>query len=830
MNEKHTPISSDSSQLEPVVKYCTTMKFCGKPEVDHVAKTITSPSGKEKLSALGYGFANQETSYGQMFHWLTVDGFPYAPHLKTDGHRHRDNFDSSYLALVDIDHGMTLADLNNDSLYQKYGSGFYTTASHTEEAPRFRILFRLETPVSVASAMVLLNKALIRYYGTKVADTACQDPCRLFYGSVNAQSKEITDRFLPTKIINRLIEQQQSFEAKQKKAKLKAQKEQPSTGTFKSEQLSDSFKKRVLELAKGMYLGHYPDWIRFGWGLKEGGFDVSDFCYVTQGMMSQKTDADAIRVWNDGNIGGGVTMGTCIHMLKKHYGDNCFDGVKRHGISKRDRVPSTVQKKRQINCFISDPGTGKSTALCNHINNSSKSFIIAVPSLDLMIEYRAEITNSVAISHGKRSVGEQLNYALNNNERVIIITHAALIDCIDEPTFKKLGDYNLCIDEVFQPLKMQMLKLKKSIAKNGILRKLCKFKKLKINPNLYRLKIKDVEKYRRYIKSYDTKDTIENEETRRLLNSIADPSKAVIICEMEQSKQGNYCVATLFNIHLLKCFKSVTLVSAFLEHTMLYHLLDQYYNMVNVTEKFNLTRNLNHRFSSLVLMYLTENNYSKYFRDRTRFFPKNESTFYIEYCKDHNRHHSEAITIPDFVSMVVSGCDTFDVNRTLMVSNLDDSVTEEEDVGIKMSAMSHGINKHQNKHSIAYAAAFNLPPWTHPFLRELIPDYDPWFEMNVLTAVQDIMRTSLRNSESNKTVNALLPDKRTCLEIKSLLYNYPEIKKHCLTNIYDHYTLENIKTERIKLTEEEKRERKRISNMKFNASIIQGVEKKVYFN
>ncbi len=353
-----------------------------------------------------------------------------------------------------------------------------------------------------------------------------------------------------------------------------------------------------------------------------------------------------------------------------------------------------------------------------------------------------------------------------------------------------------------------------SVNVGGVLTQVCEFKKLKGCHGLKRLKIKDKEKYFQYLKTMDTKDTIENEKTKAFLQSIADPTKIVIAGKMQQSKKGNYCVATLFNIHLFKHFKSVTLVSAFMEYTMLYHLLDRYYNMINVTSRFNLTRNLDHRFSSLVLMPLTEQNYSKYYRDRTRFFPANEREFYMDYCQDNKKHYCDAITFPDFVSMVVSGCDTFDVDCTLMVNNLDDGLPK---VGIKISAMSHGINIYQDKHSIAYAAAFNLPPWTYSFLKKLLPNYDLWFEQNVLTAIQDIMRTSLRDAKSKAVVNALVSDKRTCSEIKSLLKGLPEIKQHCLTNIYDHYTLENEKKDRILLTEAEKRERKRESNKKFNA-------------
>jgi hypothetical protein len=797
-----------------MIKFSTTTAFCGKPIIDHKSKTIESPLGLKKLSALAYNFINQETSFRQMFQWLTVDGFSYAPELTESGHRIKTNFAASYVVFVDIDHGMTIRDLLDDPLYKKHGSGYYTTASHTEDTPRFRILFRLNKPIEKAKHLTLLYKALIHYYGTEVADRACNDPCRQFYGSINAQHKEITERALTINAVNKLVRSQRRLQAKAAKCKSKIATNKYAVSTDYRPSLTNEQNVRLLELAKGMYLGQYPLWIRFGWGLREGGFSLADFCYVTQGMMSQKTDADAERVWNDYSPGR-ISLGTCIHMLKKHYGDDRLYGLtKQTGIKKRKPKPLAEKKSNDIQCLISDPGTGKSYVVCETINSSTDNYLINVPSHHLQQEYAGNITNSRTIKYQGQKVAVQLQYALEGDERVIISTHAALLSCIGKHTFEELGEYHLVIDEVFQPIALDILKLKKSISPVGILRRICSFHRVRGCPEIKRLKIKDQERLQRYLKTSDTKTSIENQKTKALLRSIDDPTKIVMISKMKRSKSGNYCVATLFNIHLFKYFKSVTFVSAFMEYTMLYHLLHRYFNMVDVTKNYNITRNLDHRFSSLVLMPLTENNYSKYYRDRTAFFPKEDREKYVNYCNDHSVHHPDALSFKEFVEYVVSGCDQFDVDCTLMVNNNDQGYPE---VGEQISAMSHGINTYQRTNSITYAGAFNLPPWALPFLKLLLPHYDPWFEMNVLTAIQTIMRTSLRNTKSKAIVNALVSDKRTCLEIKALLKGLPEIKAHCLANVFDHYTINSESKTRVKLTEEEKRERKRLANAKYNA-------------
>ena len=560
-----------------------------------------------------------------------------------------------------------------------------------------------------------------------------------------------------------------------------------------------------------MYLGHYPDWIRFGWGLKQGGFDVSDFCDITRGMMSQKSDADAIKVWNSGKSGG-VTLGTCIHMLKMHHGPDCFKGLSHKLSLPTSKVASIPTKKfGTINVVNAEPGSGKSTAQHKLINSSGEKSILALPTIELILEGGPDGA-TIITSNSKESVGQQFNHALYANKRVIMITHAALFESIDASTFKKLSKYNLYIDEVVQPLKLEKLVLEKSIGKDGVLNRTCKFIPLRDATDIYRIKIKNRKAYNRYLKTVDTTDTIENEKTRTFLKSVDDPKNVVLISKMDRSQQGNYCVATLFNLRLFKHFKSVTLISAYIEHTMLYHCFARYYDLVDVTAEYRLTRNLNHRLSSLVLMYLMEGNYSKYARENTRFCQVDDEDFCTQYFEEHQRHHEWAITMQDYNKIVLNGCTTFDVDCTLMINNKDDG---QPGIGIPISPMCHGINKHQDKHSISYVAAFNLPPWANPFLKKLIPDYDPWFEKNVLTAVQAIMRTSLRNSESDAIVHALLPDKRTCIAIKTLLKGLPKIKKHCYQNAYKEFVIE--KTKRKLLTQEEKRERKRISNQKYNA-------------
>ena len=80
-------------------------------------------------------FDNIHKGYAVNAHLLTKDG-KYVLNEPV-GYRAEQNFVVSDVVLVDIDHGMTLDEALSHPFYQSYGTGAYTTSSHTEEAPRF---------------------------------------------------------------------------------------------------------------------------------------------------------------------------------------------------------------------------------------------------------------------------------------------------------------------------------------------------------------------------------------------------------------------------------------------------------------------------------------------------------------------------------------------------------------------------------------------------------------------------------------------------------------------------------------------------------------------
>lgn len=109
-------------------------------------------------------------------------GQAFIPVLMSSNRRTSDAFVQSDLAVVDIDHGLTVANFRQHPLASS-AAWIYTTASHSPAAERFRIVFRLPQRVDDLDLYKAIVTLLSRALG---GDKSCTDPCRLFYGNDGA--------------------------------------------------------------------------------------------------------------------------------------------------------------------------------------------------------------------------------------------------------------------------------------------------------------------------------------------------------------------------------------------------------------------------------------------------------------------------------------------------------------------------------------------------------------------------------------------------------------------------------------------------------------------
>jgi hypothetical protein len=127
-------------------------------------------------------------------------GAPFIPAAMTSHHRTAAAFAFTELVAVDIDHGLSIEELQKHPLAQ-HACFAYTTPSHSNEdgKHRFRVLFLLPERITdgeVAKAVVtILTHAL-------GGDRSCTDPTRLFYGNSTGETLLLQpEAVLPGEII-----------------------------------------------------------------------------------------------------------------------------------------------------------------------------------------------------------------------------------------------------------------------------------------------------------------------------------------------------------------------------------------------------------------------------------------------------------------------------------------------------------------------------------------------------------------------------------------------------------------------------------------------------
>lgn len=123
-------------------------------------------------------------------HWRVSSNYLCGQHIGLD-------FDNG-------DQSSSIDSLAKDHFIGRYGSFMYTTMSHTEEAPRSRVIFLLDTPIMQAKNYALAASSLLWLFGT--ADRQCRDAVRFFYGSPGCRM-EMINNILPIDVVKKLIDQ-----------------------------------------------------------------------------------------------------------------------------------------------------------------------------------------------------------------------------------------------------------------------------------------------------------------------------------------------------------------------------------------------------------------------------------------------------------------------------------------------------------------------------------------------------------------------------------------------------------------------------------------------
>lgn len=142
-----------------------------------INKTVINKPQPHEQGRITTTYQNLDLTQQEVADYIN-QGFAFCAQHK-DQRRKSANFTESGFVAVDIDSGMSVEEAMSNEFVTNHGAILYTTPSHTEEFPRFRIIFELTSPISSGEVMKNAYKGIIKKFG---GDPSCKDACRQFYG------------------------------------------------------------------------------------------------------------------------------------------------------------------------------------------------------------------------------------------------------------------------------------------------------------------------------------------------------------------------------------------------------------------------------------------------------------------------------------------------------------------------------------------------------------------------------------------------------------------------------------------------------------------------
>jgi hypothetical protein len=142
---------------------------------------IVDKPDEARRSALGKGWQPVELT-GQELIEKIQQGFAYAPQYR-GGHRKTGNFIRAGFLAADVDDGLTLKDAQAHAFVRHHAALIHTTASHSAEHHRFRVVFLLDKAITVAADWADAQLGLALKLNS---DASVTDAARLFFGNSNA--------------------------------------------------------------------------------------------------------------------------------------------------------------------------------------------------------------------------------------------------------------------------------------------------------------------------------------------------------------------------------------------------------------------------------------------------------------------------------------------------------------------------------------------------------------------------------------------------------------------------------------------------------------------
>ncbi len=155
---------------------------------------------KDGANLSGSGWKNISLTSQELMDWIKSGG-PYCPWVK-DGVRTDKNFEGTNIVCVDVDEGMSIEDAVHHEVSVKGLHILYTTAKHSPEAPRFRLIFKLPEVIENSEKYKRIQGALQHIFQ---GDRAVVHPSGFFFGNSKAKFQKWDNKF-SNEDIERLLE------------------------------------------------------------------------------------------------------------------------------------------------------------------------------------------------------------------------------------------------------------------------------------------------------------------------------------------------------------------------------------------------------------------------------------------------------------------------------------------------------------------------------------------------------------------------------------------------------------------------------------------------
>jgi hypothetical protein len=146
------------------------------------------------------GWISQELTVAELIQHVT-HGHAFAPQFR-DGQRRGKEFIAAGFLAADFDGTLKINEARDHAFINGNAAFIYTTASHTAQEHRLRVVFALERPIAAAQDWADANLALAFRLG---ADLSISDKARCFFGSRKA-STWCYDNVMPREVLDDLVE------------------------------------------------------------------------------------------------------------------------------------------------------------------------------------------------------------------------------------------------------------------------------------------------------------------------------------------------------------------------------------------------------------------------------------------------------------------------------------------------------------------------------------------------------------------------------------------------------------------------------------------------